>query len=124
MQSRPIRIALLCMAMSAAYAMLVGCPSNVPSSGQVSITIPSGGGSYNPSSITVVPGTLITWINQDSQPHSATSPGFFDSGAIPPQGGQWSWVASASGQTVNYQDMIGAKIAGSITITPITPVGP
>lgn len=124
MQSRRIRIALTCVAMSMACAALAGCPSKAPSSGQVSITIPSGGGSYNPSSITVVPGTLITWINQDSQPHSATSPGFFDSGAIPPQGGQWSWVASASGQTVTYQDMIGGKITGSITITPITPVGP
>lgn len=123
MRNTGLRIAFVAAALTM-FAGSPGCAPRAPLSGQASITIPSGGGGFNPSSVTVVAGTLITWVNQDSQPHSATSPGFFDSGAIPPQGGQWSWVASVSGQTLNYQDMIGGKISGSINILPITPTGP
>ena len=123
MRNIGVRIALIA-ATAVVIASAAGCAPKAPLSGNVLITIPTGGGSYNPANVTVVAGTLITWINQDSQPHTATAVGFFDSGAIAPQGGQWSWVASASGQTLNYQDMIAGKAAGSISILPITPTGP
>lgn len=124
MRLRTVFTALGAAVLIFGFTPLAGCTPTSALSGHVFIHIANGGGSYNPSAVTVQPGTLITWINQDLQPHSATSPGIFDSGAIPPQGGQWSWVASASGQTVSYQDMIGGQISGSINILPVTPTGP
>jgi len=90
-------------------------------SGNYTINITSGG--YRPTHANVQAGTLVTWINQDSQPHTATSPGAFDSGVIAPNGGQWSWVASASGATVIYQDMVGGSFQGTLEIQAITPTG-
>ncbi|HLY75187.1 MAG TPA: cupredoxin family copper-binding protein [Planctomycetota bacterium] len=40
---------------------------------------------FEPSSLTVAPGTTVTWTNRDDEPHSATSaekPKLFDSGAL------------------------------------------
>jgi len=106
----------------AASLLLTACPNGQPVNGQLTINITNGGGSYNPASATVQAGTVVMWVNQDSQPHTATSPGAFDSGVIAPSGGQWTWVASIPG-THPYQDMIGGKISGTLTVTQITPVG-
>jgi len=61
------------------------------------------------------------------QPRFSTShgdlTGAFDSGVIAPNGGQWSWVASASGTTLTYQDMVGQSFQGTLEIQPITPTG-
>lgn len=42
--------------------------------------------SFQPSTLTVSPGTTITWKNQDSVPHTVTSDsqGLFDSGTLAP----------------------------------------
>ncbi len=90
----------------------VGCGPHVHS-GDVTIVINSN--SFSPGSITVTEGTLVTWINQDSQPHTATAVGAFDSGVIPPNGGRWSWVASIAG-TFDYHSQLQPSMAGSITV--------
>ncbi len=90
----------------------VSC-SQKAKSGQVTIVINSN--SFSPGSLTVTEGTLVTWINQDSQPHTATAIGAFDSGPIAPNGGRWSWVAAIPG-TFQYHSAIQPNMAGSITI--------
>jgi plastocyanin len=49
-----------------------------------------------PDTVTVQRGDRITWTNKDLVPHTVTSAGVFDSGAIAP-GKSWSWVATAPG---------------------------
>jgi plastocyanin len=93
-------------------------------SGQVTITMTgAGGGAYTPADVTVVVGTLVIFLNQDGQPHSATAPGAFDSGVIAPNGGRWVWVASVAG-TFPYHSSIQPTMAGQITVVPVTPTGP
>ncbi|GIV96982.1 MAG: hypothetical protein KatS3mg057_1639 [Herpetosiphonaceae bacterium] len=47
---------------------------------------------FQPQEITVQPGMTVTWVNQDSVPHTVTAgtrenpTGMFDSGNIPPDG--------------------------------------
>jgi len=116
-----IRLAIAAWLVMFAAASVSCSALRPPASGNYTINITSGG--YRPTHANVQAGTLVTWINQDSQPHTATSPGAFDSGVIAPNGGQWSWVASASGTTLTYQDMVGQSFQGTLEIQPITPTG-
>jgi len=91
--------------------------------GQVTVTMTgAGGGAYTPAVLTVAVGTLVIFLNQDSQPHSATAPGAFDSGVIAPNGGRWVWVASVAG-TFAFHSSIQPTMAGQITVVPVTPTG-
>jgi plastocyanin len=89
--------------------------------GQVTVTI-SGKG-YSPGKITVTEGTLVTWINNDTQPHTATAIGAFDSGPIPPGGGRWTWTAAVPG-TYQYKSLMNPGMAGEITIVVSGPTSP
>ncbi|HEY7981769.1 MAG TPA: cupredoxin domain-containing protein [Candidatus Eremiobacteraceae bacterium] len=117
--------------LAAARALLVAltvlaCVACQPKaqSGQVTITMTgAGGGAYSPADLTVAVGTLVIFLNQDSQPHSATAPGAFDSGVIAPNGGRWVWVASIAG-TFSYHSSIQPTMAGQITVVPAAPTGP
>jgi plastocyanin len=51
---------------------------------------------FQPDTVTVQRGDRITWTNKDLVPHTVTSAGAFDSGAIAP-GKSWSWVAAKPG---------------------------
>jgi plastocyanin len=105
---------------------LLACVACQPKtqSGQVTVTMTgAGGGAYTPADLTVVVGTLVIFLNQDSQPHSATAPGAFDSGVVAPNGGRWVWVASVTG-TFPYHSSIQPTMAGQITVVPVTPTGP
>jgi plastocyanin len=94
-------------------ALLSGFSCAKEQSGQVFISID--GSSFKPGNITVTQGTIVTWINNDSQPHSATAIGAFDSGPIPPNGGRWTWVAAIAG-TFQYHSLMQPNMAGTITI--------
>jgi len=78
------------------------------------------GGAYAPSDVSVTLGTIVTWVNEDSQPHTATAVGAFDSGPIPPNGGRWAWVASIAG-TFTYHSLIQPNMAGKITVVVPAP---
>lgn len=97
----------------AVLVAFVGCPSSKPQTGVVDITI-SGSG-YSPASVTVAVGAIVKWTNEDSQPHSATSPGAFDSGVIAPGGGNWTWVAAVPGMH-NYYSLLQPNMTGVITV--------
>lgn len=109
-----------CAAMIAALLAAIACASCAhqgPQSGFVTIVITGDNGSrsYSPASITVTQGTFVTWINQDSQPHTATAPGAFDSGVIAPNGGRWTWPAAVIG-SFSYHSLIQPDMTGSITV--------
>ena len=52
---------------------------------------------YDPATIQVVTGTVVTWTNQDTTPHSVVI-----SYAITPSSDLWTSGALASGQSVSY----------------------
>ncbi|MDQ6767410.1 MAG: cupredoxin domain-containing protein [Candidatus Eremiobacteraeota bacterium] len=99
--------------------LLSGFSCQKEHTGQVTITINDKG--YSPGRIEVAEGTLVTWINNDSQPHTATAIGAFDSGPIAPGGGRWTWVAAIPG-TFRYKSLMNPNMAGEITIVVMRPV--
>jgi len=101
--------------------VLSGFSCSKEQTGQVTVQI-SGKG-YNPGKITVAQGTLVTWVNNDSQPHTATAIGAFDSGPISPGGGHWTWVAAVPG-TYQYKSLMNPGMAGEITIVVSGPTSP
>lgn len=107
-----MRVTLISV-LAASLIACVGCSSNKPQTGEVDIHI-SGTG-YSPSNVTVATGAYVKWINDDSQPHSATSPGAFDSGTIAPGGGFWIWVAAVPG-THAYYSLLQPDMKGVITV--------
>jgi plastocyanin len=81
-----------------------------------------GKSSFNPGNFNVELGTIVTWVNQDTVPHTVTAPGVFDSGPIPPNGGRWSWGASVVG-TYTYHCLIHPDMNGTVVVTAPTPTG-
>lgn len=115
------RFMMTCFSVLVALAALClsSCP-NKTQTGQVTIVINST--SFSPGNVTVLEGTLVTWINNDSQPHTATAVGAFDSGPIAPNGGRWTWVAAIPG-TFAYHSLIQPNMAGTLTVTVNGPSG-
>ncbi len=71
--------------------------------------------SFQPSSITVDAGTVVTWINQDSAPHSVTSDnGAFDTGTFSPGSGR-NVTFSKSG-TYTYHCSIHTAMKGTVIV--------
>jgi plastocyanin len=86
--------------------------------GQTTVTIQNG--AYHPEKLVVAEGTLVTFINNDTQPHTATAVGAFDSGPIAPNGGRWTWVAHLAG-TFSYHSLMQPNMVGTITVVAATP---
>jgi plastocyanin len=116
MQTASRRVAGLACVLAFALFWGLGCQPK-EQSGFVTVNIlgDRGNRSYDPGNITVDMGTVVTWINQDSQGHTVTMAGAFDSGPIPPSGGRWSWVASSAG-TFTYHCLIHPEMNGTVTV--------
>ena len=70
---------------------------------------------FVPAQITVDAGTSITWINNDTVPHSVTAQdGKFDSGPIQP-GKQFQWTAQAAGE-INYHCIFHPSMTAVLTV--------
>jgi plastocyanin len=92
---------------------------------------------FSPGSITVEPGTTVTWVNQGQAPHTATqTDGAFDSGTLQP-GESYSYTFNQAGTYAYYcqihPDMTGtivvsgggaAYFAGSATASPTATASP
>lgn len=118
MQTRARFIAVLgCVA---SFLLVSGFACSKNESGQATVYMQNG--RFTPSNLTVTQGTLVTFINNDTVPHTATAPSAFDSGPIAPNGGRWTWVASMAG-TFHYHSLIQPTMAAAITVTPATPTG-
>lgn len=72
---------------------------------------------FSPASLSVTPGTTITWVNNDGVAHTVTADdGSFDSGSIAP-GNSFTHTFSSAG-TVNYHCSIHPMMKGAVTVTP------
>jgi plastocyanin len=77
--------------------------------------------SFQPSSITVPVGTIVTWVNSDPSSHTVTSDdGKFNSGNII-TGGQFKFTFSQPG-TYKYHCNIHPSMTGVVTVTSAQPV--
>ena len=117
-----VRSATLAALLAMVAIVCAGCQKHGPENGQLVVTIKGDDGSrsFTPGNVSVPMGTIVTWINQDSQGHTVTVPGVFDSGPIPPNGGRWSWVASVAG-TFTYHCLIHPDMNGSVSVTVPSP---
>jgi plastocyanin len=72
---------------------------------------------FNPSRLTVPAGTMVTWVNRDDVPHTATStakPKRFNSGTLDTDD-QFSYVFTAPG-TYDYFCAVHPKMTGQIVV--------
>ena len=70
---------------------------------------------FNPSNITVAPGTTVTWLNNDSVPHTTTSDnGMWDSETLQP--GQSFSVRFDTPGTFSYHCEIHPFMKGSVIV--------
>lgn len=108
--------------------------SNMNMSMQVSVSIPKGstdsnGLTYDPKDVSVMPGTTVTWTNNDDKPHTITSgsvqggpDGKFDSGLIQP--GQTYAHTFTDAGSYSYFDQPSPWLSGSVTVGPAIPEFP
>jgi plastocyanin len=128
MQARSVRNALLAAVTAAALTVfLAGCGGG-SGSGTTSTTAtgaPNGaaqggaveikGFAFDPASLTVTPGTKVTWSNDDSTSHTATADdGSFDTGTIK-QGSKVSATLRKPG-TYSYVCQFHPFMKGTITV--------
>lgn len=72
---------------------------------------------FQPPAARVFVGSLIRWVNTDSQTRSVVADdGAFDSGPIPP-GGHWDYVANTPGR-FNYSDGTRPYAVGILEVVP------
>ena len=70
---------------------------------------------FNPSQITIVPGTTVVWVNEGNRPHTVTADdGSFDSGTLMP--GQSFMVTFQGRGRISYFCEIHPFMRGSVTV--------
>ena len=69
---------------------------------------------FNPATITITKGTKVTWVNEDSAPHTATSEGSFDSVTLS-KGQSFSYIFAETG-TFNYKCSIHPSMKGKVIV--------
>jgi plastocyanin len=75
------------------------------------------GPSYSPATLSVRVGQKVTWINRDSNGHTATADtGAFNSDVLNP-GQKYSWTPKRPG-TYSYSDYTQSTLQGTIDVTP------
>ncbi len=80
-------------------------------------TVVIAGQQFNPHVLAVPAGTTVTWVNQDSVPHTLIgAAGQFASGELQP-GDTFTWQASQPG-SVHYVSEYGPGIEGEIVVLP------
>ncbi len=86
---------------------------------QSAVTVMIQGFAFEPPTLTVAVGTVVTWTNHDPQPHTATSRtvGVFDTGPLA-QNQSESVVLNEAG-TYNYFCAIHPDMEGTITVTAL-----
>lgn len=91
-------------------------PQTAPKAVSSAVTIDIKNFSFNPSQITLKVGTKVTWVNNDSVPHTITSDSgnLLDSAILSP-GQSFSFVFSDVG-TINYHCNIHKSMKGTIVV--------
>jgi plastocyanin len=90
--------------------------SGQESSGSSDIQVKIVNFSYDPANLSITSGLTVTWINEDSVPHTVTSDdGVWDSGAIAP-GGTFSHTFEQAG-TYAYHCTIHPNMKATVEVT-------
>ena len=77
---------------------------------------------FNPAQLNVAPGTTVTFVNNDTEPHTATADnGLFDTGVLQP-GSSFDVFFDGSG-TVPYHCELHPDMQGSIVVGPASEAG-
>lgn len=93
--------------------------NSATTSGEIQSQIEIKNFSFNPSSATIKIGTTVTWVNNDSVPHTITSDpdgATFKSSTLQP--GEKFQFTFASAGTFLYYCSIHASMQGTVTVTP------
>ena len=70
---------------------------------------------FDPAQRNIAPGTRVMFINNDTEPHTATADnGLFDTGELEP--GDSSWVSFEGAGTVTYHCELHPDMKGSIVV--------
>jgi plastocyanin len=70
---------------------------------------------FNPAQLNVAPGTTVTFVNNDTEPHTATAnDGLFDSGVLEPGSSFDVWLDGSG--TVRYYCELHPDMQGSIVV--------
>ena len=77
-------------------------------------TVTIAGFAFAPGSVTVSVGDTVTWRNDDSAGHTATAPGAFDTGSIPP--GATEQITFAEAGTFAYVCSIHPTMNGTVIV--------
>jgi plastocyanin len=101
---------------SPAASPAAGTPSASPAAGAES-TVTISGLTFSPAELTVPAGTTVTWVNEDSEPHTATGNDreALQSGTMMP-GDSFSQAFSEAG-TIEYFCEFHAGMRGTLIIT-------
>ncbi len=95
-------------------------PTPTPTPTGSGVSIPAGArtmgsAAYAPDPLTVTAGTMVTWTNNDSIAHTATSDnGVFDSGTIA-AGGKYSYTFNTKG-TFSYHCTFHSGMVGQVVV--------
>jgi plastocyanin len=77
----------------------------------------NGSGIYQPSTLTVRVRQKVTWINEDTQDHTATADnGAFNTDVLTP-GQKGTWIPKSPG-TYTYSDYLHSTMQGTIVVKP------
>lgn len=77
---------------------------------------------FNPAQLNVAPGTTVTFVNNDTEPHTATADnGLFDTGVLQP-GSSFDVFFDGSG-TVTYHCELHPDMQGTIVVGPASEAG-
>jgi plastocyanin len=100
----------------ATAAVILGYFVAVPLANAATVAVTINNYTFMPAKITVHPGDTVTWTNQDSIPHTATSLDgkTFDSGAIDPDA-SWSYTFAKAG-TYPYRCSIHPDMQGEVDV--------
>ena len=108
---------LLILGTAIAAMVLAGIAAfstGVPAAGQSHVVVVENV-QFSPPSLTVKSGELVTWVNKDLFPHTATADAkAFDSKAIAPNAA-WTWVAGKPG-TYGYACTFHPTMKATITV--------
>src|SRR5918994_3322398 len=79
------------------------------------ITVDISNHAFNPAQLNIAPGTTVTFVNNDTEPHTATADNeLFDTGVLRP--GESSWVLFDGSGTVTYHCELHPDMKGSIVV--------
>ncbi|HEX9260257.1 MAG TPA: cupredoxin domain-containing protein [Acidimicrobiales bacterium] len=92
-------------------------PTSAPSGpGTSAATVTMGSRTFTPVQLRVDPGTTVTWVGTDTEPHTVTATGQFDSGIVAP-GGTYRHTFPTNG-TYAYVCLIHPGMQGTVVVAP------